>query len=153
VLAVVLGTFLIVSVVGVATTIHTILTQTVPTTPSLSPAVKAGPCGSALVNDGPVLIPFGGAVVASCNGTGSGEAFDWVGGATSATPVFSLPANATDLYVIPNGSSVLTSCGNVSGSTSLSTDVPVPGLSNGAYDYCVDATGGFPSFTVTWNEG
>jgi hypothetical protein len=137
--------------IGVAMAVA-IFSQTIPTVAGTPAALTLGPCGNTLVAT-PSAVPYGGGlVIASCAGTGSGEAFDVGSTTTSVTPTFSLPGGASDLYVLPAADTPTTTCGSDSSAVALTSGSPMTFGATGAYNYCIDATGGFTSFDVSWSQ-
>ena len=86
------------------------------------------------------------------NCTGQFGAF-MVHASVSATPAFTLPTNATDLYAFPayEGNWPST-CAAFPGAVGLTSGTSVTFSTNGSWDYCVDATGSLPGFSVTWSD-
>jgi hypothetical protein len=130
-----------------------LFTQTVPGVAEAG--LSEGTCGSSL-SATPALLPSGGgSEVMFCSGAGSEYAFLVDGPSFTFTPTFALPSGATDIYAIPAPtppSAPSGGCVSVSGGFGLSNGTSVTFPGTGTYDYCVDATAGFGSFTVNWAQ-
>jgi hypothetical protein len=135
--------------IGLAAASGVLFTQTFPAVPNAPPGSVAASCANLQSWGGPIPAG-GGSVLFNC--TGYSGAFVVSNPPASATPSFTLPTNATDLYVLPAYPSGYGSgCAAGEGAIELSSGTPVVLKTSGSWDYCVDATGAIAGFSVTWS--
>jgi hypothetical protein len=140
---------IVATLVGVAAASSVLFTQTFPSVPGAPPGSVTSGCATLQAWNSPV--PHGGAMVLF-NCTYQLGAFVVANAPVNVTPAFTLPTNATDLYVMP---AVLTTfpsnCSGWAGAIPLASGTPVDLDTSGSWDYCVDATGGLAGFSVSWS--
>jgi hypothetical protein len=120
--------------------------------PSVTPASPVSPSASCSNLQVWGSLPAGGGIVVF-NCTGKLSAFV-VYTPVTATPAFTLPANATDLYAFPQADGVGSgtgSCSGVTGALGLISGSAI-NLASGGWEYCVDATGAIAGFTISWSQ-
>lgn len=139
-----------ISIIGLAAASSVLFTQTFPAVSSAPPGSMAASCSSLQSWGGPVP-SGGGSVLFNC--TGRTGAFVVSNPPVRATPSFTLPTNATDLYVLPAlpvGPGGV--CSSYQGAIALTSGSPVTLATSGNWDYCVDATGSLTGFSVSWSS-
>jgi hypothetical protein len=137
--------------VGLAAASSVLFTQNFPSVPT-APATSVTSSCSSLQAVGSYVPVGGGPILFNC--TYELGAFVVDGAPATVVPTFTLPANATDLYVLPalpeyNGTMI--DCAGFSGALEVTSGMSVALPTSGSWDYCVDATGALPAFTVSWS--
>lgn len=139
-----------VSMIGLAAASSVLFTQTFPAVPSAPVGSIVASCSSLQSWGGPVP-SGGGSVLFNC--TGHTGAFVVSNPPVDATPSFTLPTNATDLYVLPalpvgpGGA-----CSTYQGAIALTSGSSATLATSGNWDYCVDATGSLTGFSISWSS-
>jgi len=136
-----------IALIGLAAASSVLFTQSFPST---SAGTVTADCSD--LQEWGVLPAGGGMAIFNC--TTYAGAFE-VNTPTTATPSFSLPTNATSAYIFPatpGTGSGTGSCDSLSGAVELISGSSVAFSAEGSWEYCVDATGSFPGFTVSWSQ-
>ncbi len=136
--------------VGVVAASSVLFSQTFPSVPSAPPGSLTASC-STLQAWNEQVPAEGGPILFNC--TQEAGAFVVSDAPATATPTFALPANATDLYVVPAYPTYTgpgTGCAAYTEALMLTSGTPATFDSSGNWDYCVDATGSLPGFSVSW---
>lgn len=137
--------------VSIAAASSVLFTQTFPSVPNAPPGSITASCSSLQAWDGPVPAG-GGSVLFNC--TGQVGAFTVANAPATATPTFTLPTNATDLYVVPaypSYSGPDSACASDSSAIPLTNASSVTLSTGGNWDYCIDAAGSLTSFSISWS--
>lgn len=133
------------TLIGIAAASSLLFVQTFPSVPSGSISPN---CSDLQAWNQPIPVG-GGFVVFNC--TSYLGAFI-VNAPTTATPSFTLPTNATDLYVFPSYLGTWpSSCSAFSGAIELTSGVSVSLETKGSWDYCIDASGSLQGFSISWS--
>ena len=140
-----------ITLVGFAAASGVLFTQTFPSVPNAPPGSITSSCATLQAWDDQVPAG-GGPILFNC--TTSVGAFVVANAPATATPTFTLPTNASDLYVLPGfltSGGPGTGCSSFGGAIVITNSSQVTFGTSGPWDYCVDATGSLAAFSVTWS--
>ncbi len=139
-------------VVGLAAASSLLFTQTFPSVPTAPAGSLTASCSTLQDWTGP--IPYGGGL-ALFNCTGEPGAFEVTNPPATVAPTFTLPTNASDLYVLPAYPEYSygwpATCDGFYGAIELTNGTAVELDTGGSWDYCIDATGGLAGFSISWS--
>ena len=140
------------TLIGLVAASSVLFSQNFPSVPTEPPGSLTASCTNLQSIES--WVPTGGGYVLF-NCTSSAGAFLVSYAPATATPTFSLPANASDLYALPaypDSNGTATSCAGFVGAIELSSGVAATFGTSGNWDYCVDAVGALQGFSVAWSS-